>query len=125
MSILLAAAVTTGLLSIWLIIVIVRALRASPLSGREGMIGSPAVTSTAIDPEGWVIRKGILWHARCAGPAIREGLEVKVREVSGLWLIVEAAEAAEVEEDASVGDRALWPRRQLAQLVPLGSSDVG
>ncbi len=122
MSILLAATVTVCFVAIWLIIVVIQALRARPLSGAEGMIGSPAVASTDIDPErGWVSRRGVLWRARSMGPAIPKGSEVKVREVLGLWLIVETGGDG---EESPRQDHASLSRPHLAQLVPLATSEL-
>lgn len=71
----------------------IRARRARPLSGAEGIVGTVGTARTDIAPDGQVMAKGTLWRARTLGAAIPKGSKVKVRGVSGLMLIVEPVEA--------------------------------
>ncbi|HAJ95973.1 MAG TPA: hypothetical protein DCP02_07050 [Actinobacteria bacterium] len=66
-----------------------RAHRARPVTGKEGIIGSAAVVSSILKPEGQVKMSGEIWGAVSeTGKNIKEGTKVTVRSINGLTLIV-------------------------------------
>ncbi len=71
----------------------VKALKAKPLAGREGLVGEMAVVRTALSPTGQVFVHGELWSAECPGGA-EVGAKVRVVGIEGLRLIVERVESA-------------------------------
>jgi len=56
--------------------------------GAEALVGATARVADACRPDGWVKVRGELWRARCVVGA-DAGETVRVREVSGLLLVVE------------------------------------
>ncbi|OPL12912.1 MAG: hypothetical protein AVO38_14305 [delta proteobacterium ML8_D] len=63
--------------------------RTRPVTGKEGIIGSTAVVSSALKPEGQVRVSGEIWQAVSeTGKHIRKGEKVAVRSIDGLTLIV-------------------------------------
>jgi membrane-bound serine protease (ClpP class) len=65
----------------------VRALRRSPQTGSEGMIGAVGVAKTALRPDGKLAIHGELWDAVSDQP-IEQGTSAKVLRVEGLTLYV-------------------------------------
>ncbi|MBI4185890.1 MAG: nodulation protein NfeD [Chloroflexi bacterium] len=59
-----------------------------PATGREGLIGKPAVVKVALNPEGVVMVKGELWRAISESGPINPGEEVTITNVDGLTLHV-------------------------------------
>jgi membrane-bound serine protease (ClpP class) len=66
-----------------------RARRATPISGQEGMIGLIGESRADLSPEGQVWLKGALWRARALNGPIPTGRRVRVRRVDGLLLLVQ------------------------------------
>ena len=66
-----------------------RARRATPISGQEGMIGMIGESRADLSPEGQVWLKGALWRARALNGPIPTGRRVRVRRVDGLLLLVQ------------------------------------
>jgi len=79
--------VTTAALSLFIVGMGIRALRRSPQTGSEGMIGTIGIAKTALRPEGKLSIHGELWDAVSDQPA-EEGTSVKVLRVEGLTLYV-------------------------------------
>ena len=79
--------VTTAALSLFIVGMGIRALRRSPQTGSEGMIGAIGVAKTALRPEGKLSIHGELWDAVSDQPA-DEGASAKVLRVEGLTLHV-------------------------------------
>jgi membrane-bound serine protease (ClpP class) len=66
----------------------VKAHRAKPATGKEGLLGEVGKATTRIDPEGKVFVHGELWNAYADG-IIEEGQKVRVVKAEGLWVKVE------------------------------------
>ncbi len=79
--------VTTAAISLFIVGMGIRALRRSPQTGSEGMIGTIGVAKTALHPEGKLSIHGELWDAVSDQPA-EEGTSAKVLRVEGLTLYV-------------------------------------
>lgn len=78
---------TTAALSVFIVGMGIRALRRSPQTGNEGMIGTIGIAKTALSPEGKLSIHGELWDAVSDEPA-EEGTPAKVLRVEGLTLYV-------------------------------------
>lgn len=77
----------TAAISLFIVGMGVRALRRSPLTGSEGMIGAVGIAKTALRPDGKLMIHGELWDAISDSP-IEEGGTAKVLRVEGLKLHV-------------------------------------
>lgn len=86
-SVIVPVIVTTAGLSLFIVGMGIRALRRSPQTGSEGMVGSIGVAKTALRPEGKLSIHGELWDAVSDQPA-DEGTSAKVLRVEGLTLYV-------------------------------------
>ncbi|MFC1491304.1 NfeD family protein [Nitrospinota bacterium] len=64
-----------------------RVHKRQPMTGKEGMVGRRAVTTTALDPEGWVRCGSELWFAR-SRDHVAAGEIVRVLSVEKLQLSV-------------------------------------
>jgi membrane protein implicated in regulation of membrane protease activity len=64
--------------------------------GAEALVGASGTIVVTLSPEGWVQIGAERWRARLAGDAesLAQGAEIRVRDVNGLILLVEAADAA-------------------------------
>ena len=79
-----------------------RARRATPVSGRELLIGHETVIRRTVDDmAGHVLVEGSWWTARSRGEPLREGEMVRVVALDGLTLIVEPVQPFELEESTS------------------------
>ena len=85
----LAVAVPFGLITMFLVAIVVRARRNKVLTGASGMIGEIGVSRTALEPEGQVLVHGEYWDA-VASSNVPAGAHVRVKAVAGLKLKVEA-----------------------------------
>jgi membrane-bound serine protease (ClpP class) len=79
--------ITTAAVSLFLVGMGVRALRRSPQTGLEGMIGAIGIAKTALRPDGKLAIHGELWDAVSDAP-IEPGTSAKVLRVEGLTLYV-------------------------------------
>ncbi|HEX2836318.1 MAG TPA: nodulation protein NfeD [Thermoanaerobaculia bacterium] len=86
-----AVTIPIALIAVFLMTLVLRAQKHRVATGSEGMIGEIGVARTALAPEGKVFVHGELWNAR-AKSEVAEGARVRVREVDGLRVIVEAAD---------------------------------
>lgn len=66
----------------------IRAQRAVPRSGQEGLIGAVGVARSRLDPEGTVHVQGEMWTATSVGGPIDEGQPVRVVGLDGLHVRV-------------------------------------
>ncbi len=66
----------------------IKAHRAKPATGKEGLLGQVGKVTNRIAPEGKVFVHGELWNAY-ADEAIEEGQKVRVVKAEGLWVKVE------------------------------------
>ena len=65
------------------LIMVVRAHRRRPTTGREGLIGGGGVATTDLKPEGVVEIRGELWNA-VADEAIKAGEKIQVENIEGM-----------------------------------------
>jgi membrane-bound serine protease (ClpP class) len=78
---------TTALFFMFVVGMALRAQRAKPVTGAEGLVGMTATAQTDIAPHGRVLLQGELWDA-VSDEAIKEGDRVQVKAVDGLRLVV-------------------------------------
>ena len=83
-----AVAIPFGLITMFLVSIVIQARRNKVLTGASGMIGEVGVTRTALEPEGQVLVRGEIWDAT-ASANVPAGARVRVRAVAGLKLLVE------------------------------------
>jgi len=90
-----AGTVPFAILTVVLMRLVLRSRKWKKATGREELIGSNGVVTTALQAgaEGMVRVHGELWRAESSQP-VKEGMAVKVLRVEGLKLYVEPAEAA-------------------------------
>ena len=82
----LAAALATFIL--FVVVNIVRIRRMPAKTGMRSMIGQPAVTRSALNPEGFVFIEGEYWQAESEDGEVQPGEPVVVTDVQGLKLTV-------------------------------------
>ncbi len=85
---------TVGTLTLMILFVVQRALRAQALpvvTGSQALVGQVGIASTAVAPEGTVFLHGELWSATSRRP-VKHNAKVRVVEVRGLQLVVEPLE---------------------------------
>jgi membrane-bound serine protease (ClpP class) len=78
---------TTASVSLFIVGMGVRAMRRSPQTGQEGMIGAIGIAKTALCPDGKLAIHGELWDAVSDTP-VELGTSVQVLRVQGLTLYV-------------------------------------
>lgn len=78
---------TTAGVSLFIVGMGVRALRRSPQTGTESMVGSIGVAKTALCPDGKLAIHGELWDAVSDTP-VQPGGSAKVLRIEGLTLYV-------------------------------------
>ena len=78
---------TTALFFVFVVGMALRAQRAKPLTGAEGLVGMTAVAQTDLAPHGKVLLQGELWEA-VSDEVIKQGENVVVKAVDGLRLVV-------------------------------------
>jgi len=86
-SVIVPVIITTAGVSLFMVGMGLRALRRSPQTGSEGMIGTIGVAKTALSPRGKLSIHGELWDAVSDQPA-EAGASAKVLRVEGLTLYV-------------------------------------
>lgn len=84
----LVVSVPIGVITIFLMTLVLRAHRNPVVTGTDAMIGEIGVARTSVEGDGKVFVHGELWNAR-AQNAIAEGARVRVRAVEGLRVVVE------------------------------------
>jgi membrane-bound serine protease (ClpP class) len=65
------------------LVMVVRAHRRRPTTGKEGLVGAKGVATTDLKPEGVVEIRGELWNA-VAEETIKAGEKIQVKEVEGM-----------------------------------------
>jgi membrane-bound serine protease (ClpP class) len=85
----LAVAIPFGVITVFLMTIVLRARANKRVSGAEGLVGSIGMTQTALTPQGKVFVHGEIWDAVAAGE-VAFGQRVIVKRVDGLLLEVEA-----------------------------------
>jgi membrane-bound serine protease (ClpP class) len=84
----LAVSVPIGLITVFLVGLVIKARRAKVVTGQQGLIGEIGVAQSALQPEGKVFVHGELWDA-VSSANIAPGTRVLVKRVDGLRLEVE------------------------------------
>ena len=84
----LGLALPFALITGFLVTLVVRARRLAVSTGQESYAGQWAETTETLTPEGQVIFRGEVWHARARG-RVEAGCKVRVTGVEGLTLHVE------------------------------------
>ena len=84
----LVVSVPIGVIAVFLMSLVLRAHRNRVTTGSEAMIGEVGVARTPVADDGKVFVRGELWNAS-ARTAIAEGSRVRIREVTGLRVVVE------------------------------------
>lgn len=87
----LAVSVPLGVIAVFLMSLALQAHKNRVATGTEAMIGEIGIARTRLGPDGKVFVHGELWNAT-AGTEIAEGARVRVRDVQGLRVIVDAAD---------------------------------
>jgi membrane-bound serine protease (ClpP class) len=89
----LAVSIPIGLITVFLMSIVVRSRRNKIVTGEQGMIGEIGIAQSALAPAGKVFVHGELWDAVSTIP-IPAGERVVVRQVDGLTLRVDPVTAA-------------------------------
>ena len=84
----LAVSVPIGLITVFLVGLVIKARRSKVVTGQQGLIGEIGVAQSALQPEGKVFVHGELWDA-VSSANIAPGTRVLVKRVDGLRLEVE------------------------------------
>jgi membrane-bound serine protease (ClpP class) len=88
-SVIISAVVITSLFFLFIIGLGLKAQRAKPITGLEGMIGKLGETITELNPTGRVRVHGEIWNAKTLTGIIQAGEKIKVTAVQNLTLQVE------------------------------------
>ena len=89
----LAISLPLGIITIFLMTLVIKARRKKTMIGPAGLVGEIGVARTPLAPEGKIVIQGELWNA-VASADVAPGQPVRVRDVEGLLLKVEPAEVA-------------------------------
>ncbi len=65
--------------------------RATPTTGREGIVGQIGSAITVLDPDGQVEVRGEIWRATAVGENLAKGTRITVIDEKDLTLFVRAA----------------------------------
>lgn len=87
LSYVLPLAISLGLISLFLVTRVARALKQKPAAGAEGLVGMIGTARSAIDPTGTAFIHGELWNVAAEEP-ISAGEPIEVVAISGLTLRV-------------------------------------
>jgi membrane-bound serine protease (ClpP class) len=87
-----AVSIPIGLIAVFLMTLVLRARRVRVATGAEAMIGEIGIARTPLGPDGKVFVHGEIWNAS-ARSEIAQGARVRVRNIEGLRVMVEPAEA--------------------------------
>jgi membrane-bound serine protease (ClpP class) len=88
-SVIITAVVITSLFFLFIIGLGLKAQRAKPITGLEGMIGEVGETISELNPTGRVRVHGEIWNAKTLTGIIRAGQKIKVTAIQNLTLQVE------------------------------------
>ena len=84
----LAVSVPIGLITVFLVGLVIKARRSKVVTGSQGLIGEIGIAQSALEPEGKVFVHGELWDA-ISSAHIAPGARVLVKGIEGLRLEVE------------------------------------
>jgi membrane-bound serine protease (ClpP class) len=88
-SVILTSVLVTALFFFFAIGMGIKAQRAKPVTGVEGIVGEIGEAMTDLAPEGQVRVHGEIWNATSAGGTITRGTRVTVKQVHGMRLTVD------------------------------------
>jgi membrane-bound serine protease (ClpP class) len=88
-SIIITTTVVSALFFGFLIFLGLRAQKAKPVTGLEGLIGETGEAVTALSPSGTVLMHGELWNAEIIGGSVKKGEKVRVTGIRDFLLFVE------------------------------------
>ncbi|MBN1253905.1 MAG: nodulation protein NfeD [Deltaproteobacteria bacterium] len=86
-NVILPVVIFSSALFLFALIMVVRAHRRRPTTGREGLIGGRGIAKTDLKPEGFVEIRGELWNA-VAEETIKAGEKIQVKEMEGMQVKV-------------------------------------
>jgi membrane-bound serine protease (ClpP class) len=92
----LAVSIPFGIITAFLMTIVVKARRNKAVTGAQGLIGETGFAKTALSPQGKVFVHGELWDAIASTP-LAVGEMVRVNKVDGLTLGVEPAGTAPLQ----------------------------
>ena len=84
----LAVSVPIGLITVFLVGLVIKARRSKVVTGQQGLIGEIGVAQSALQPEGKVFVHGEIWDA-VSSANVAPGQRVQVKRIDGLRLEVE------------------------------------
>jgi membrane-bound serine protease (ClpP class) len=84
----LAVSVPIGVITVFLVSLVLKARRNKVVTGAQGMVGEVAIARTPLSPAGQVFVHGEIWNA-VSSSNVAVGEQVQVRSVNGLTLEVE------------------------------------
>jgi membrane-bound serine protease (ClpP class) len=87
----LAVSIPFGIITVFLLSLVIRARLRPPATGVESLAGEVGVAQTALDPTGTVFLRGEYWTATADEP-VEAGARVRVVAVEGLRLRVKRAQ---------------------------------
>jgi membrane-bound serine protease (ClpP class) len=88
-SVILAVTVATALFFFFLMAMVLKGQKRTPVTGKEGIIGETGETLAMLNPSGIVRVHGEIWNAQAVSGAIAQGLKVRVTAIKDLTLFVE------------------------------------
>lgn len=88
-SVIISAVVVTSLFFLFIVGMGLKAQRAKPITGLEGMVGEIGHSISELNPSGTVRMHGEIWQAKSLAGIIQQGQKVKVTAYEGFTLIVE------------------------------------
>ncbi len=89
LSVIITSVAVTALFFLFVIGLGIKAQRAKPITGIEGMIGSIGESIETLDPDGRVRVHGELWNAQSQSGVINKGEKIRVVGIQNLKLYVE------------------------------------
>lgn len=84
----LAVSIPVGLITVFLVGLVIRARRSKVTTGTQGLVGEIGTAQTPLTPEGKIFVHGEIWNA-IASADVAKGEHVQVRSVDGLVLHVD------------------------------------
>lgn len=91
-SVIIATAVVSFLFFVFIVGMAVKAQKAKPVTGMEGLVGKEGTALDRLEPGGMIRVQGELWKAEAPGSVIDAGKKVRVKGIRNLTLIVEPIE---------------------------------
>jgi len=79
-------------IAVWLLYVGIRAQYSHVKTGKEALIGSKGVVTTALAPKGEIRIGGEFWQAMAKDGDVPVGVDVQVVDMEGMFLVVKPAE---------------------------------